>query len=202
MANLTSTKHSLSDFNDGVKYVSGDGIQPDTINNTIENSQYAVDYATALGTNTPDVSDANNVGVPSVTILNSGTNNPTFKFSNLKGNTGNTGNTGLTGATGETGLSALTKNVIFTNATPPILNTQYVQGSGTFNRTPVVGDYFQMLWKNTTNSNTYMVVARVDAVVTTSVTVYILASTNITGQTGNNGADGASIVSATLTQVS
>lgn len=95
MANkLEAKKHELSEFNNstGNKYVDNDGVQPDSINYTIENSEYAVKYSEALA-NQPDISEVSTEGTPSVTMVD----NPDagidgakkFKFSHLKGDKGN-----------------------------------------------------------------------------------------------------------------
>lgn len=91
---LEIKKHELSEFNNstGNKYEENDGVQPDAINYTIENSEYAVKYSEALASQ-PDISEVSTEGTPSVSIVD----NPDagidgakkFKFSHLKGDKGN-----------------------------------------------------------------------------------------------------------------
>lgn len=97
MAEFEKKHHGASEFNQGNKYVENDGVQPATINNAVENSLYDYAFIQAL-TETPDVSEANSTGTPSVTLID----NPStaqgisgakkFKFSHLKGATGATPN--------------------------------------------------------------------------------------------------------------
>ena len=80
MAELKPKKIDLTLINNGQQYKSGDGIQPNAINDPIQASA----YVQALVETQPDVSGAGSYGTPSVTISDaSGT--PQFIFRNLRG---------------------------------------------------------------------------------------------------------------------
>lgn len=97
MAEFEKKKHAQDEFNKGNKYVVNDGVQPATINNLVENSLYTEAFVRALA-DTPDVSNANAVGTPKVTLIDNTGNSQgitgakKFKFEFLKGQTGATPN--------------------------------------------------------------------------------------------------------------
>lgn len=132
MAEFEKKHHGASEFNQGNKYVENDGVQPATINNAVENSLYDYAFIQAL-TETPDVSEANSTGTPSVTLIdNPGTAQgisgaKKFKFSHLKGATGATPNFSI--GTITAGTSATDAKVTITG-TPenPILNFTVPRG--------------------------------------------------------------------------
>lgn len=132
MAEFEKKHHGSSEFNQGNKYVANDGVQPATINNAVENSLYDYAFLQAL-TETPDVSEANSTGTPSVTLIdNPGTSQgisgaKKFKFSHLKGATGATPNFSI--GTITSGTSATDASVTITG-TPenPILNFTLPRG--------------------------------------------------------------------------
>ena len=132
MAEFEKKHHGSSEFNRGNKYVANDGVQPATINNAVENSLYDYAFLQAL-TETPDVSEANSTGTPSVTLIdNPGTAQgisgaKKFKFSHLKGATGATPNFSI--GTITAGTSATDASVTITG-TPesPILNFTLPRG--------------------------------------------------------------------------
>lgn len=132
MAEFEKKHHGSSEFNRGNKYVANDGVQPATINNAVENSLYDYAFLQAL-TETPDVSEANSTGTPSVTLIdNPGTTQgisgaKKFKFSHLKGATGATPNFSI--GTITSGTSATDASVTITG-TPenPILNFTLPRG--------------------------------------------------------------------------
>lgn len=132
MAEFEKKHHGSSEFNQGNKYVENDGVQPATINNAVENSLYDYAFIQAL-TETPDVSEANSTGTPSVTLID----NPNtaqgisgakkFKFSHLKGATGATPNFSI--GTITAGTSSTDASVTITG-TPenPVLNFTVPRG--------------------------------------------------------------------------
>ena len=132
MAEFEKKHHGSSEFNRGNKYVANDGVQPATINNAVENSLYDYAFLQAL-TETPDVSEANSTGTPSVTLIdNPGTAQgisgaKKFKFSHLKGSTGATPNFSI--GTITAGTSATDASVTIAG-TPenPILNFTLPRG--------------------------------------------------------------------------
>lgn len=85
---FTPRKHEAGSFNNNTEYQNGDGLQPTTINNLIENSLYQTAYVESLS-QTPDTSQAGSVGTPTVEIIGDGYNKK-FKFKDLKGETGTT----------------------------------------------------------------------------------------------------------------
>lgn len=70
----------INSINGGNRYQNGQGIDAESINSAIEASA----YAQALATNQPDISNANNVGTPSVSIQLTPNGTPQLKFENLK----------------------------------------------------------------------------------------------------------------------
>lgn len=91
MANFTPTKKQVSDFNNGIKYVNKvDTPSADDFNNVIESQLYSQNFAESIA-DTPDTSEASQVGVPSVTLINNIKNGVVykkFKFANMKGDPG------------------------------------------------------------------------------------------------------------------
>ena len=96
MANLTPKKLVLSNINGGKQFAEGDVVTPEAINSPIEASA----FVQALATNTPDVSEANRVGTPMVSIITANDGTPKLKFSNLKGETGASGSSSGGGGVG------------------------------------------------------------------------------------------------------
>lgn len=94
MAKLSPTKMDINRINGGNEYTNADGLQAETINAVVESGA----WVQALATNTPDTSNANKVGTPSVTIDQSG-NTPKFVFAYLKGDTGRAAGFGTPSAT-------------------------------------------------------------------------------------------------------
>ena len=108
MASLTPQQIVLSNINGGQQFANGDVVTPEAINSPIQASA----YAQALATNQPDVSEAGNVGTPSVSIITAIDGTPRFKFSNLKGERGATGASGGSSG-GTTTVSGGVKPVFF-----------------------------------------------------------------------------------------
>ena len=88
MADFKPTKIDLLTINNGKgKYINGiDSVQADTINAVVEGTA----WVQALGTNQPNNSEADNVGMPSVSIETLSDGTPRLKFNNLKGEKGDT----------------------------------------------------------------------------------------------------------------
>lgn len=92
MAEWSRSKVNSSDLNNGNEIDSNDRVALQELNAMVNAGLYAQDFAEHLA-DTPDTSDANNVGTPTVTFVdnpNATTGKPykRFKFSNLKGETG------------------------------------------------------------------------------------------------------------------
>jgi len=118
MATLTPKKVTLSEINDGNEFVQGDGITSSAVNAPLEASAYSQIFAEGVS-QAPDVSDAGNVGTPSVSFVDGSTVDGVvtkkLKFSNLKG---------ATGATGPTGPSAIVINDLTTGGTTVALSAE------------------------------------------------------------------------------
>lgn len=139
MSGFIPSPKTAQDFNNGVKYVNGDGtytgdvINADTINNVIESQLYSqaqagsaksiAESVKSLATNQPDTSLANNVGTPEVTIEeNDGS--PRFVFKNLKGLTGGKGDKG------DSGVVVLSNGMFYisTDETTGDIYAEYIDG--------------------------------------------------------------------------
>lgn len=82
MPQFTPSSKQLADFNNGNRYINRvDSPSADDFNNVIESQL----YTQGLAKNTPDTSEANNVGTPSVIIVIAPDGTARLKFSNLKG---------------------------------------------------------------------------------------------------------------------
>lgn len=84
MADFQAKPINISDINGGQKYENGSGINSNAINSPIE----AALFMQSLGTNQPDITEIDGIGVPNVSILEE-SNGVRLKFSNLKGKDGN-----------------------------------------------------------------------------------------------------------------
>lgn len=107
MAEWSRNKINSSDLNNGNEFDSNDRVARQELNAMVNAGLYAQDFAEHLA-DTPDTSDANNVGTPTVTFVdnpNATTDKPykRFKFSNLKGEQGIQGIQGIQGEKGEKG---------------------------------------------------------------------------------------------------
>lgn len=90
MAEWSRNKVDPSKINGGKEFTCNDDLTVAELNAMVNNSFFGVDFVEALAA-TPDTSEANNVGVPSVSIVDNGKFKK-FKFSNLKGASGEQGN--------------------------------------------------------------------------------------------------------------
>lgn len=81
MSNLKPKKIDLSKINSGLQYKNGDGFGAEAVNASIEASA----WAQALGTNTPNIKNISNNGLPSVSIETLDDGTPRLVFENLKG---------------------------------------------------------------------------------------------------------------------
>lgn len=95
MAKWTRKKIDSNNINNGNEYSMNDVVALEELNGMVNSGLYAQDFAEKL-TETPDTSEAGNVGTPSVSFVDaegSTTDKPykKFKFSNLKGESGKDG---------------------------------------------------------------------------------------------------------------
>lgn len=91
MADFLSREIDFSQINNGRRFEDGDGITPNAVNAPIEAAHFAQETAKkvlTLAENQPDVSRANAVGTPSVSIVKKSENEYQFAFANLKGEKG------------------------------------------------------------------------------------------------------------------
>lgn len=102
MAEWSRSKVNSSDLNNGNEFSSNDRVARQELNAMVNAGLYAQDFAEHLA-DTPDTSEANNVGTPSVKLVDNVSNGivyKKFKFSNLKGEKGDKGDKGDTGLPG------------------------------------------------------------------------------------------------------
>lgn len=107
MAEWNKNKANPSSINNGKEFTTNDDLAVNELNAMVNNSFYAVDFAEAMA-DEPDISEANNIGTPSVSFVNNVKDGKTFKrfkFSNLKGEKGDAGDRGEKGEKGESGDS-------------------------------------------------------------------------------------------------
>lgn len=107
MAEWSKNKVDSANINGGKEFTTNDNLTVAELNAMVNNSFYAVDFAEAMA-DEPDISEANNVGTPSVSFVNNVKDGKTFKrlkFSNLKGEKGDAGDRGEKGEKGESGNS-------------------------------------------------------------------------------------------------
>ena len=102
MAKWSREKIDPSDLNNGNEWNKESRIALQELNAMVNAGLYAQDFAEHLA-DTPDTSEANNVGTPSVKLVDNVSNGivyKKFKFSNLKGEKGDKGDKGDTGLPG------------------------------------------------------------------------------------------------------
>ena len=83
-------KVNPDNINSGNEYEKGDRVSVQALNSMVESGLYSQEFAEAI-VDTPDTSEAGNVGTPAVSFIDNVKNGNTykkFKFSNLKGATG------------------------------------------------------------------------------------------------------------------
>ena len=93
-------------INNGNEYEKGDRVARQSLNAMVESGLYSQAYAEAL-TDAPDVSEAGNVGTPTVSFVDNvkdGATYKKFKFANIKGIQGEKGEQGIQGEKGEQGI--------------------------------------------------------------------------------------------------
>lgn len=122
MTDFTPKKiDDISQLNNGKEYINGVDIpDADDWNKVIESQL----FTQGLAVNEPDVSEAGNVGTPSVEIIKAQDGSAKLKFKDLKGATGRTGNNGTNGTDGEDG-----SKILFTSS---ILSSIEILSSGDF----------------------------------------------------------------------
>lgn len=107
MAQWSRKKVNSQELNDNNEYTKDSDFSLDSLNAVVNSGLYSQDFVEHLA-DTPDVSEAGNVGTPTVTFVanpNATTDKPykSFKFSNLKGDKGDKGEQGIQGIQGAKG---------------------------------------------------------------------------------------------------
>lgn len=177
MAQFNPSKKNLNDFNNGEKFLNRvDSPNADDFNNVIESQLYVQEYTEAL-TDAPDISQADNVGTPTVELVANG-NYKKFKFSNLKGQKGDTG----IGQQGKKGIS-------FRNRGAYNIDTTYVNNDEfidvvTYNGSSycVKADKSSVIGYEPTNTNYWTLLAEKGQDGITSSNIY---ATNVTAVATN-----------------
>lgn len=91
MVEFRPKQRAANEYNNGKKYINEiDSPNADDFNGVIESQL----WVQSLAQNTPDSSEANRVGTPSVLIVVDSNGTPLFKFKNLKGEKGDKGDKG------------------------------------------------------------------------------------------------------------
>lgn len=93
MANWSKNKVLPEDINRNNEFTRNDDLAIDELNAMVNNSFYAVDFVEAMS-DSPDISEIDGDGTPSVEIIDNVKNGKTykkFKFRNLKGEKGDVG---------------------------------------------------------------------------------------------------------------
>jgi hypothetical protein len=108
-------KVNSADLNRDNEYTKDSVLSADALNSIVNSGLYSQDFVEHLADN-PDVSDANNVGIPSVTLVDSPSATvekpyKRLKFSNLKGERGEKGDKGETGSAGKDGAGCYINGV-------------------------------------------------------------------------------------------
>ena len=108
-----------------------------------------------------------------------------FQFAIPKGEKGDKGDTG---ANGQNGLDSLIYIGVWQVSSSPS-DTNIATSTSYFNRTPIVGDYCSIPWKNMKTKQSWICIAEVISVYQTIVTLHIdldkaIETTGATGQTG------------------
>lgn len=136
MGKWSRNKVNSANLNNGNEYEAKDRVSRQQLNAMVNSGLYSQDFAEHLA-DTPDVSEANNVGTPTVEMIDNVVGDKTykkFKFKNLKGSTGEKGEKGEKGDTGSIGL---TPNISVSASTLPTGSTATANRSGT-NENPTI----------------------------------------------------------------
>lgn len=142
MAEWSRNKVNSSDLNNGNEFNSNDRVARQELNAIVNAGLYAQDFAEHLA-DTPDTSEVNNVGTPSVSFVDSPsatTDKPykRFKFANLKGAQG-VGVTNISSGTATTSGEMTTTPVTFTlsNNSTQTINVYAQKGEAGQNGTTI-----------------------------------------------------------------
>lgn len=174
MAEWSRDKVDSTQLNGGNEFDNNSDFALDEMNAIVNGGLYSQDFAEHLA-DTPDTSEAGNVGTPSVSFVDNVVGDKTFKkfkFSNIKG---------------DTGAIALETATKFEVSYDPVEGTQVQFPTNVFNRTPVVGDKFVYIHENTSTNDVFIVTGQVINVSSSNVTFNIDEVSKISGPKGDPG---------------
>ena len=135
MSQWTRNKVNSENINKGNEYSVDSDVSLEELNAMVNSGLYSQDFVEKIVQNI-DVSEAGNVGTPSVTLVDGDgatTDKPykKFKFANLKGQKGDDGDKGEQGIKGDKGDTGLTPIITATATTLPAGSSATVTKSGT-----------------------------------------------------------------------
>lgn len=125
MADWSKNRADSSSINGGKEFTTDDNLTVSELNAMVNNSFYAVDFVEAMA-DTPDVSEIDGTGSPSVSLVDNGKFKK-FKFSNLRGKQGERG---IQGEKGEKGDSVIVDSELSTTSTNAIQNSAVAKAIG------------------------------------------------------------------------
>lgn len=172
MAEWSRDKVDSTQLNGGNEFDNNSDFALDEMNAIVNGGLYSQDFAEHLA-DTPDTSEAGNVGTPSVSFVDNVVGDKTFKkfkFSNIKG---------------DTGAIALETATKFEVSHDPVEGTQVQFPTNVFNRAPVVGDKFVYIHENTSTNDVFIVTGQVMNVSSSNVTFNIDEVSKISGPKGD-----------------
>ena len=139
MAQWSRKKVNSENLNKNNEYTRDSQFAIESLNAVVNSGLYSQDFVEHLA-DTPDISEAGNVGTPTVTLVdnpNATTDKPykRFKFANLKGAKGDKGDKGDTGTAGKDGagcyVDGVATNVNFTSDPQTQLDNKLSLSGGT-----------------------------------------------------------------------
>lgn len=162
MATWSRNKVDSTQLNNGNEFDNNSNLALDEINAVVNGGLYSQDFAEHLA-DTPDTTEANNVGTTTVSFVDNIVNGKTFKklkFSNLKGQKGDKGEQG---EQGDRGIPIVSKTPLYyTGTVPPTINNYIVSGQ-MLNAIP--NQYDPMtIWLTDAQSNLYMAIGQCGSV--------------------------------------
>lgn len=196
MAEWSRNKVNSSDLNNGNEFNSNDRVARQELNAMVNAGLYAQDFAEHLA-DTPDTSDANNVGIPTITFVDSPSATSDkpykrFKFANLKGAQG-VGVTDVSSGTATTSGNMTTTPVTFTfsDTTTKTVNISAQKGDTGSTNTLSIGTV-------TTGTEGSQASATITGNAPNQILNLVIPRGD-TGATGQDGADGTNGTNATIT---
>lgn len=197
MAEWSRNKVDSTQLNNGNEFDNNSDLALDEINAVVNSGLYSQDFAEHLA-DTPDTSEAGNIGTPTVSLVDNIVGNKTFKkfkFSNLKGTKGDKGEQGEQGPQGEQGEQGLFCNWPYRTTVGPGFGNKDITDVG-FNVAPKEGQYICVYWVNTSNNDTYLVFGNASNIEVAdqanrryNLTIFIETHVGLKGAQGTDGKD-------------